>query len=61
MFCRHCGNQLADDAKEIHRQTMIMATPEPKSHRTIFIIAIILTILLGAGVGAVIYLVFFQK
>ena len=53
--------QLDDDAKEIHRQTMVMTTPEPKSHHTALTIAIILTILLGAGVGAVIYLVFFQK
>lgn len=53
--------QLADDAKEIHRQTMMMSTPEAKSHKTALIIAIILTVILGAGVGAVIYLAFFQN
>ncbi|MBR5621284.1 hypothetical protein IKW75_02280 [Candidatus Saccharibacteria bacterium] len=52
--------QLDDDVKEIHRQTMVMSTPEVKSHNTGLIIGIALTILLGAGVGALIYLVFFQ-
>ena len=52
--------QLADDAKEIHRQTMVMSTPEAKSHNTALIVGIALTILLGAGVGALVYLVFFQ-
>lgn len=53
--------QLADDAKEIHRQTMMMSTPETKSHKAALAIAVILTIILGAGVGAVIYLIFFQN
>ena len=52
--------QLADDAKEIHRQTMVMSTPEAKPHNTALIVGIALTILLGAGVGALVYLVFFQ-
>lgn len=52
--------QLARDAEEIHQQAMVMSTPEVKSHNTALIIGIILTILLGAGVGALIYLVFFQ-
>lgn len=42
------------------RQTMVMSTPEVKEHNTALIIGIVLTILLGAGVGALIYLVFFQ-
>ena len=52
--------QLDEDAKEIHRQTMVMSTPEVKTHNTALIIGIALTILLGAGVGALVYLVFFQ-
>lgn len=56
----HMKKQLAEDAKEIHRQTMVMSTPEVKSHNTALIIGIVLTVLLGAGVGALVYLVFFQ-
>lgn len=52
--------QLDADAKEIHRQTMRMSIPEAKSHKTALLIAIILTVILGAGVGAIIYLIFFQ-
>ncbi len=57
---KNMKRQLAEDAKEIHRQTVVMSTPEVKTHNTALIIGIILTILLGAGVGALIYLVFFQ-
>ena len=53
-------NQLDRDAKEIHRQTMMATSPESSKRRPSLIIAIILTVLLGAGVGAVIYLIFFQ-
>ncbi len=53
-------NQLDRDAKEIHRQTMMATTPDGKTRRPGLIIAVILTVLLGAGVGAVIYLIFFQ-
>ena len=54
--------ELADDAKEIHRQTLIISTPDngSKNHSAAIVIAVILTILLGAGVGALIYLAFFQ-
>lgn len=53
---------LENDAAEIHRQTLIVSTPDDagRSHSTALIIAIILTVLLGAGVGALVYLVFFQ-
>ena len=37
----------------------IVITPEEKGHNIGLIIAILLTILLGAGVGALIYLIFF--
>ncbi len=57
---KNMKRQLAQDAQEIHRQTMVMSTPEVKSHNTALVIGILLTILLGAGVGALIYLVFFQ-
>ena len=53
--------QLDQDAKEIHRQTMMAAAPEDKKYRPGLIVAIVLTVLLGAGVGAVIYLIFFQQ
>jgi len=52
--------QLDQDAKEIHRQTMMVSTPDTKKHNTGLIIAVILTVLLGAGVGMVLYLMFFQ-
>ena len=52
--------QLEDDAKVIHRETMIISAPEVKGHNIALIIGILLTILLGAGVGLVVYLVFFQ-
>ena len=54
------SRQLDRDAKEIHRQAALASAPEGKGPRTGLIIAIILTVLLGAGVGAVIYLIFFQ-
>jgi len=53
-------NQLDRDAKEIHRKTMMASESEDKGHRSGMIVAIILTVLLGAAVGAVIYLIFFQ-
>ena len=37
----------------------IVITPEEKGHNTGLIIAILLTIILGAGVGALVYLIFF--
>lgn len=54
------SRQLDQDAKEIHRQAMLASTSDEKKHRPGLIIAVILTVLLGAGVGAVIYLIFFQ-
>lgn len=41
------------------RETLIIATPESKTHNIGLLIAIALTILLGVGVGALIYLMFF--
>ncbi len=52
---------LEDDAKEIHRQTLIVSPPmDSKTRSTALVFAILLTVLLGAGVGALVYLVFFQ-
>ena len=52
---------LEDDAKEIHRQTLIVSAPvDSKTRSTALVFAIILTVLLGAGIGALVYLVFFQ-
>lgn len=49
-----------DDNKAVHRETTIVSTPTPHAHNIGLGIAILLTILLGAMIGAVIYLVFFQ-
>lgn len=42
------------------RETTIISTPESHSHNIGLAIAIVLTIVLGALIGAVLYLVFFQ-
>ena len=43
------------------RRAPVISTPEPKSHSFAMTLAIILTIILGAGLGAVVYLAFFQE
>ena len=51
----------SDDAKPPRRrETTVISTPESHSHTIGLAIAITLTIILGALIGAVIYLVFFQ-
>lgn len=47
--------------KSATTKDLIASTPEAKPRRISLIIAILLTIFLGAGVGAVIYLAFFQS
>lgn len=49
-----------DDSKAVRRETTIISTPEPRSHTIGLAIAILLTVVLGALIGSVIYLVFFQ-
>lgn len=51
-----------DEEKAItHRETTIVSTPDDDRSRTVSLVfAIILTIILGALVGGVVYLVFFQ-
>ena len=39
----------------------VISTPEPKSHSFAMTLAIVLTVILGAGLGAVVYLAFFQE
>lgn len=53
-------NLLSDDSKEQSRQTMIISVPSKSERNSTLIIAIVLTVLLGALVGGLIYLLFFQ-
>ena len=46
--------------KTSRRETTIISTPEPRGHTIGLAIAITLTVILGALIGSVIYLVFFQ-
>lgn len=51
----------SDDKEVVHRETTIVSTPNTPVHNISLAIAILLTIILGALIGAVVYLVFFQK
>lgn len=51
---------LADSPKDSSHQTMIISVPTKSEHNSALTIAIILTVLLGALAGGLIYLIFFQ-
>jgi hypothetical protein len=50
----------SDDKEVVHRETTIVSTPNTPIHNISLAFAILLTVILGALIGAVVYLVFFQ-